>query len=409
MDDEYYPPLETKGGWRKLPPEKLGIDERKLEEATQYHDQAYPTTSYGGALIVIHKGHIIVESYTTGNLGGPQPWTKTSCNDVKSSTKSVFGTAVGVFLDEYKETVNLDSYLFGDSSADALIPQIWDQAITDPKKTKIKLKHAISMTSGHETREPWLAPRPRHHSSGYTGAYQMYEYCFGWWYFEDIPSNHTLLFEPGNGFNYSNYGLELTALAMRNITGEMVGPYVYDRVLSKIGIPIGIRNNQYKNMVYNDDRELNFSQEPGWGVGGSENCNAYGADRSKSPYGYNTIVGSTFRSTARDFSRLGYLWLRKGCWGDKQLVPEEWIKKATKRFTQDNGDKHNYGYTFWIQDDWEGVPKDTFSSRGHNINDCYVIPSLDLVIMRQGNDNPKRDFRSHFMKTLVEKIVAAVE
>ena len=226
---------------------------------------------------------------------------------MKSSTKSVFGTAVGVFLDEYKDKVNLESYLVGSSSEESLIPQIWDQPITDERKKRIKVKHVISMTSGHESREPWLTPSPRHHHPGYTGPYQMYEYCFGWWHFEGIPGHHTLKFEPGYGFNYSNFGLEQMALAMRNISGEEVGPYLYDRVLGKIGVAQSIRDNQYKEMPYSDSRELNFSNMSGWGRGGGEGCNAYGADRSPSPVGYNSIVGSTFRCTARDFARIAYL------------------------------------------------------------------------------------------------------
>ncbi|MCW4049547.1 MAG: serine hydrolase [Candidatus Bathyarchaeota archaeon] len=408
MNEDYFPPSEKDGGWRVGDPENLGVDTGKLYEAISYHDNKVFTKSHGGALLIIYKGHIIGESYVTGTEGGPQPWTAQSCNDVKSSTKSVFGTAMGVFLDEYKDRVNLDSYLVGKSREDSLIPQIWDQPVTDERKKNIKVKHAISMTSGHETPEPWLAPSPRHHYPGYTGALQMYEYCFGWWSFEGVPAHHTLLFEPEYGFNYSNYGLEQMALAMRNISGEQVGPYVYDRVLGEIGMPIELRDNQYRVMVYNDPRELNFSDESGWGVGGSKECNAYGADKSESPYGYNTIVGSTFRCTARDFARLGYLWLHKGRWGSKQLVPEEWMKQATRRFVQANGESHNYGFTFWIQDEWENVPKDTYASRGHNMNDSYIIPSRDLVVVRMGNDNPPRGDRSRFIETVIEKIAAAI-
>jgi CubicO group peptidase (beta-lactamase class C family) len=408
MIDEYFPPPEIEGGWRVSDPNSRGVSESKLQNAVNFHNSEYCTTSYGGALIVIYKGYIIAESYIIGSEGGPKQWTKDTCNDVKSSTKSVFGTAVGVFLDEYKSKINLESYLVGSGPEGSLIPQIWDQPITDERKTRVKVKNVISMTSGHASQEPWLAPSSRLHFEGYSGAYQMYEYCFGWWYFKNVPAHHTLLFDPGNDFNYSNFGMEQLALAMRNISGEMVGPYVYDRVLGEIGLPVELRNNGYKEMVYSDDRELNFSNEPGWGVGGSTGCNAYGADKSKSPYGFNTIVGSTFRCNARDFARLGYLWLRQGRWGENQLVPKNWMKKATERFIQTTGKTHNYGYTFWLQDNWENVPKDTFSSRGHNINDCYVIPSLDLVIARQGNDNPSRDNRNKFVETLVERIVDAV-
>jgi CubicO group peptidase (beta-lactamase class C family) len=408
-DESYFPPSELDGGWRRGEAKTLGVNGERLREAVDYHDGHFLTTSHGGALVIIYKGYMIGESYVTGTNGGPQPWTAETCNDMKSSTKSVFGTAVGVFLEEHKDRVNLDTYLVGKSREDSLIPQIWDQPITDERKKTIKVKHVISMTSGHETREPWLAPTFRHRYPGYSGPFQMYEYCFGWWHFKDIPDHHTLKFEPGSDFNYSNYGLEQMALAMRNISGEEVGPYVYDRVLGPIGMPKGIRDNQYRDMPYFDGRELNFGDEPGWGVGGSKGCDAYGADKSESPYGYNSIVGSTFRCTARDFARLAYLWLRKGRWGSRQLVAEEWMKLATSRFVRENGETPSrYGYTFWIQDDLEKVPKDLFMSRGHNLNHSFVIPSLDLVVVRQGNENRQPKDEPSFSTTLIQKIVAAL-
>jgi CubicO group peptidase (beta-lactamase class C family) len=407
--DQYFPPSEQDGGWRVGDPDALGVNERLLREAIGYHDQNHVTTTYGGALVVIYKGHIVGESYTTGEEGGPQPWTAQSCNDMKSSTKSVFGTAVGVFLDEYKDRVNLESHLVGSSPEDSLVPQIWDQSLTDARKTRIKVKHVLSMTSGHESREPWLAPSTRHLYPGYSGPFQMYEYCFGWWHFDGIPDHHTLMFEPGSDFNYSNYGLEQMALAMRNMSGEQVGPYMYDRVLCHIGMPVGIRDNGFRDMPYADNRELNFSEEPGWGVGGSEGCDAYGADKSSSPYGYNSIVGSTFRCTARDFARLGYLWLHRGRWAGRQLVPEPWLNVATNKYVRDDGTTPmQYGYTFWIMDDIEGVPNDLFMSRGHNINHSFVIPSLDLVVVRQGNQNRQLPNEPRFANTLIQKIVAAL-
>lgn len=392
-------------------PRDLGVDASRLADAVAFHDTSPVTASHGGAILIVYKGHVIGESYVTGIEGGPQPWTGRTCNDMKSSTKSVFGTAVGVFLDEFRGRVNLDSYLVGASREDSLIPQIWDQPLTDERKTRIKVKHVLSMTSGHESREPWLAPSTRRLFPGYSGAFQMYEYCFGWWHFDGIAAHHTLKFEPGSDFNYSNYGLEQMALAMRNMSGEEVGPYVYDRVLGRIGMPLGIRNNQFHDMPYSDGRELNFAEEPGWGRGGSTGCDAYGADGSESPFGYNSVVGSTFRCTARDFARVAYLWLNEGRWEGEQLVPAEWMKLATSRYVRDDGTTPNdYGYTFWIQDEVEGVPSDMFMSRGHNMNHSYVVPSLDLVVVRQGNDNRnQRDERGRpFSTALIQKIVAAV-
>ena len=59
-------------------------------------------------------------------------------------------------------------------------------------------------------------------------------------------------------------------------------------------------------------------------------------------------------------------------------------------------------------DEWKDVPKDCFASSGHNMNDSYTIPSLDLVIVRFGNDNPARDKRGEFSETVVSKVVAAI-
>jgi CubicO group peptidase (beta-lactamase class C family) len=405
----YVPPPEAEGGWRRAEPGDLGIDPERLSEAVTYHDNHRASTSHGAALLIVHRGHVVSESYVTGTEGGPESWTATTCNDMKSSTKSVFGTAVGVFLDEFSDRVDLETPLVGTSRADSLIPQIWDRELTDDAKSRIRVKHAISMTSGHETREPWLAPTERIRYPGYEGPFQMYEYCFGWWRFADVPDHHTLKFEPGSDFNYSNYGLEQLALAMRNVSGERVGPYVWDRVLGPIGMDRGLRDNEYGDMPYFDNRELNFAQTPGWGIGGSTGCDAYGADMSESLYGTNSVVGSTFRCTARDFARLAYLWLHRGRWGDRQLVPQAWMDLATRRYQREDGTTPSpYGYTFWVMDGIEGVPGDLVMSRGHNLNHSFVIPSLDLVVVRQGNDNRRMDGDVPFADEVIRRIVAAV-
>ena len=84
------------------------------------------------------------------------------------------------------------------------------------------------------------------------------------------------------------------------------------------------------------------------------------------------------------------------------------MQKATTRFRQSDGETMSYGYAFWIQDDWENVPDDTFSSRGYKMNDCNVVPSLDLVVARLGNVNAPRAERSLFTKALMQKAVAAI-
>ena len=56
----------------------------------------------------------------------------------------------------------------------------------------------------------------------------------------------------------------------------------------------------------------------------------------------------------------------------------------------------------------EGVPNDLYMSRGHNLNHSYVIPSLDLVVVRQGNQNRQLQGEPSFATALVQKIVASI-
>lgn len=418
---DYFPPPEGEGGWRTADPASLGVDVEKLAQAVEWHNnnEEY-TANCGGALMIVYRGRVIAEHYVTGTKGGPQPWTAKTCNDIHSSTKSVFGTAAGVFLEEFRDRVTLETPLVGTSKETSLIPQIWDQPLTDERKTRIKVKHVLSMTSGHANAEPWFAPGRREHTPGYSGAFQLYEYCFGWWSFEGagfgVQSHIKLLFEPGMDFRYSNFGLELFSLAIKNVSGQRTGPYLYDRVLGPIGLPAAVRDNQYTDIPYEanqrplrhlwDGDTQNFSTQPGWGLGGA-GCDAYGADGGPSPYGPNTLAGSTLRITLRDFARIAYLWLHKGRWNERQLVPEWWMEQATRRHVREDGTSPvGYGYTFWILDEWPGVPKDAFMAHGSRCNDAYVIPSLDLVVARQGNWNPAD--RTAARRTLIQKIVAAL-
>jgi CubicO group peptidase (beta-lactamase class C family) len=100
--------------------------------------------------------------------------------------------------------------------------------------------------------------------------------------------------------------------------------------------------------------------------------------------GPHTNAHSGLRLTARDFARLGYMLSRGGTWKDKQIVPKWWIDLATRSSQSVNP---NYGYTFWVNTEgnlWPRVPKDAFACMGFATNRCFVVPSLDLVVVRLG-------------------------
>lgn len=93
----------------------------------------------------------------------------------------------------------------------------------------------------------------------------------------------------------------------------------------------------------------------------------------------HTLTYCCLDTTSRGFARFGLLYERRGTWGDEQVVPEAWVEESLEPAAASEG---NYGYQWWLGED-EELP-DTFSARGHDGQYIYVIPSLDLVVVRNG-------------------------
>lgn len=60
--ETYFSPSEQNGGWRIGDPRPLGVDVDQLTGAINYHDSGGFTKSYGGALVIVYKGHVIVKA-----------------------------------------------------------------------------------------------------------------------------------------------------------------------------------------------------------------------------------------------------------------------------------------------------------------------------------------------------------
>ncbi|HEY8525888.1 MAG TPA: serine hydrolase [Acidimicrobiales bacterium] len=94
----------------------------------------------------------------------------------------------------------------------------------------------------------------------------------------------------------------------------------------------------------------------------------------------HTLTYCCLDTTSRGFARFGLLYARQGQWGDEQLVPEDWVEESLEPAPASDG---AYGYQWWL-DPVEGLPDDAFAAQGHDGQFIYVIPSLDLVVVRNG-------------------------
>jgi CubicO group peptidase (beta-lactamase class C family) len=333
----YYPPAESGGGWRRCQQDaevrnQAGMDPQKLQVMAQAQAQIFAGP---WAIAIVRKGYLVGEWFGV-------PTMPATTFDVWSCTKSATGIAFGMLFEDSRNhklpagAINMESHAYD------FIPE--GLPLTDPRKDKIQLKHLLSMTSGIPGEDKGLIGIPVAPGKG------EYELALGKdpGRFGVAASDMTAA--PGERWDYSDAAFAHLSLIFAKASGQEISDYMRERVFQ----PIGIEN-------FGWDRQ-----------GGAGHI------------GPHTNAHSGLRLSARDFARLGYLMAHQGAWNGKQIVPKSWIDLAT-RSSQDLNP--NYGYTFWVNTSgarWPSAPKDTFAFMGYASNRCYIVPSLDLVVVRLG-------------------------
>jgi CubicO group peptidase (beta-lactamase class C family) len=133
--------------------------------------------------------------------------------------------------------------------------------------------------------------------------------------------------------------------------------------------------------------------------------------------------GHDLLSSAREISRFGLMVLNDGVWGGQKLIQDEGYYNDMLSTSQSI--QQAYGYLWWLngKDNWyDGVTKTTYTgsiaetmpadavlAKGKHDQRIYVVPSLDLVVIRQGmiTDLPEigeGSFDVEFWKRLMNAI-----
>ncbi len=103
----------------------------------------------------------------------------------------------------------------------------------------------------------------------------------------------------------------------------------------------------------------------------------------------NYILSSQVWATAPDLMRLGQLHLNVGVLPDgTRILPEGWVEYVSTPSGPQPGRANGWGYGagWWLLNQSEGIPADTFMAAGNRGQYIVVIPSRDVVIVRRGED-----------------------
>lgn len=101
------------------------------------------------------------------------------------------------------------------------------------------------------------------------------------------------------------------------------------------------------------------------------------------PYGNFLISGYDY-GTARNWGRIGMLYLQDGMWQGQRILPEGW--SAFVSTPAPAWKRPEYGGFFWLNrvKTWN-LPEEAYFAAGAGGQNTWIVPSHDLVIVRMGH------------------------
>ena len=155
---------------------------------------------------------------------------------------------------------------------------------------------------------------------------------------------HPVPHQPGTHFQYNTMGTYVLSAILTKVTGLTTLDYLKPRLFEPLGI-----------------------KDPEW---------------ASSPEGYS-LGGYGLKLCTEDVAKFGQLYLQKGKWKGRKLVPEKWVELATAKHVSNDQESHanigidwkqGYGFQFWR------CTHNAYRGDGAGGQFCIVIPDKDVVL-----------------------------
>ncbi len=281
-------------------------------------------------VLAARSQHVFLEYYTVGtdeNWGtslGDVAFGADTLHDLRSVTKSIVGLLYGIALDKGL-VPPLDAPLFEQ------FPEFGDLA-KDPARAKITINHALTMTLGMEWDENRPYTDPQNSEIAMENAPDRYRFVL----------ERPIVAEPGTRWIYSGGSVALVGAIIERGSGKRLPDFARDVLFEPLGIA------QFHWMA-----------------------------------GYDGVASaaSGLRLTAPDLLKIGMLLLRKGVWGGRRIVSEEWIAQS---FTPAISTEDGLGYgRLWFCGDAPAPafadPRPWHAGFGNGGQRLWLMPEADIA------------------------------
>ncbi len=217
----------------------------------------------------------------------------------------------------------------------------------DARFSQITVQNLLTMTSGlryEESGLPWGDDAETYYATD----------------LRDLALSDTEVVEaPGGRWHYNNYNPLLTGMILERATGVPVAEYMERRLWRPIGAEF----------------------DASWSLDSEDS-------------GFEKME-SGINARAIDFARLGVLYMHRGRWQGRRVVPRSWVAKSTAPAPA----APNYGYGWWLE------PHGAFLARGNLGQFVYVDSRSEVVIARFGDGDGDVDWPALFPE-LVRTVAA---
>lgn len=265
--------------------------------------------------------------------------TRDSLHTSFSVAKSFVSALVGIAIDEG----HIDSV---DDPIQKYLP-----ALDSKTFDGVTIAHVLQMSSGTRFNETYTDPESDINRMGVLTQTMSYLE-----YINTLEREHP----PGTFNHYASINTQLLGILLVTVTGKSLTEYMQD----KLWHPLGMEN-------------------PGLWVLDEQ--------------GYELAMGG-LAASARDYAKLGLLYLNKGRRDDNQILPRDWVADSVTPdephlLPGDNPASSNpsgYSYQWWTPRDWDG----DFLARGIWGQTVYVHPGKNVVIVKLAADEKNFDKRT---------------
>jgi CubicO group peptidase (beta-lactamase class C family) len=197
--------------------------------------------------------------------------------------------------------------------------------VDDPRTRSMRVRDLAAMSTGHLT-DTWQAAFAADPGEPVRG-------------FLRLPPDR----DPGTVFAYNQPATYTLATILQRVTGRTLTGYLRPRLFDQIGVDFASWQQ------YPDGRDMGFAG---------------------------------LFATTDTIARLGELYLRRGTWDGRQILPEYWVAEATRPQISTAGEPHpdwrqGYGFQFWMS-------QHGYRGDGAYGQFCLVLPDQDAVVAYTG-------------------------